>query len=91
MLAISLAQVKVIGAALAALFVIGSIGSALLIKKVVQKVIFSLLLLALAGVVWTQRTAVVDCIDQARAGALQADTQCRFMGIDVSVPTGVRS
>lgn len=60
-----------------------------LVKAVVTKVLTVVVLLALAGLVWSQRTELVDCADDVRdnvaAGAFD-DTTCTFFGQDVTVP-----
>jgi hypothetical protein len=64
-----------------------------LVKQVVTKVLTVAILLAIAGLVWTQRTELTDCADEVQAswtttagtGATVATT-CTFFGQDVTVP-----
>ncbi len=62
-----------------------------LVKQVVTKVLTVAVLLAIAGLVWSQRAELTDCADDVRAnwttgGALAAGTMCTFFGQDVTVP-----
>ena len=61
-----------------------------LVKQVVTKVLSVVVLLAIAGLVWSQRAELTDCADEVRAnwtapGAVDATT-CTFFGQDVKVP-----
>ena len=60
-----------------------------LVKQVVTKVLSVVVLLAIAGLVWSQRTELTDCADEVRttigAGAYD-DTTCTFFGQDVTIP-----
>lgn len=60
-----------------------------LVKAVVTKVLSVLVLLALAGLLWSQRVELNDCADEVRAtisAGLVDDTTCTFFGRDVTVP-----
>lgn len=63
-----------------------------LVKQVVTKVLTVAILLAIAGLVWTQRTELTDCADEVRASwttvapGTSADTMCTFFGQDVTIP-----
>jgi hypothetical protein len=63
-----------------------------LVKQVVTKVLTVAILLAIAGLVWTQRTELTDCADEVRASwttvapGASADTMCTFFGQDVTIP-----
>lgn len=64
-----------------------------LVKQVVTKVLTVGILLAIAGLVWSQRTELTDCADDVRASwtttgttGVTADTMCTFFGQDVTIP-----
>jgi hypothetical protein len=60
-----------------------------LVKQVVTKVLTVAILLAIAGLVWSQRAELTDCADQVRntisAGGFN-DTECTFFGQGVTIP-----
>lgn len=64
-----------------------------LVKQVITKLLTVAILLAIAGLVWTQRTELTDCADDVRASwtatnttGVTADTTCTFFGQDVTIP-----
>jgi len=60
-----------------------------LVKQVVTKVLTVVILLAVAGLVWSQRAELTDCADNVQASIAQAladDTTCTFFGRDVTLP-----
>jgi hypothetical protein len=60
-----------------------------LVKQVVTKVLTVVVLLAIAGLVWSQRAELTDCADNVRDtidAGLAPDTTCTFFGQDVTVP-----
>ena len=60
-----------------------------LVKQVVTKVLTVVVLLAIAALVWSQRTELTDCADQVRAtmsAGLVPDTTCTFFGQGITVP-----
>jgi len=64
-----------------------------LVKQVVTKVLSVGILLAIAGLVWSQRTELTDCADDvtaawtvAGATGVSDDTTCTFFGRDVTIP-----
>ena len=60
-----------------------------LVKHVVTKVLTVAVLLALAFIVYSQRTELVDCADSVNAtlaAGLEPDTTCTFFGQDVTIP-----
>ncbi|WP_117000168.1 hypothetical protein [Desertimonas flava] len=60
-----------------------------LVKQVVTKVLTVAILLAIAGLVYSQRTELNDCVDSARvtiAAGLVDDTECTFFGQSVKIP-----
>jgi hypothetical protein len=59
------------------------------VKHVVSKVLTVVILLAIAGLVWSQRTELNDCADNVQATIdqnLSTATRCKFFGRDVTVP-----
>lgn len=60
-----------------------------LVKQVVTKVLTVAVLLAIAGLVWSQRAELTDCADEVQATigqALASDTTCTFFGRAVTIP-----
>ena len=58
-----------------------------LVKQVVTKVLTVAILLALAGLVYSQRSELDECVDEVRANVgLNADMNCTFFGQDVKIP-----
>jgi hypothetical protein len=59
------------------------------VKEVIKKVLTVVILLAIAGLAWSQRAELTDCADEVRgtvtAGAMP-DTTCTFFGQEVTVP-----
>lgn len=89
MIALSLDSAKNIAIVVAVVFVAFAVVSAWVIKNVVTKLIMILLLAGLALGVWTQRSSLQDCADQAKAKAEALDTSgvsCHFFGTEVKVP-----
>ena len=59
------------------------------VKNVVSKVLTVVILLAIAGLVWSQRTELNDCADNVQATIdqnLSTSTTCTFFGRDVTMP-----
>jgi hypothetical protein len=67
----------------AVVFLLAGIVSAVLIHKVVGKVISLALCALVALVFWSQRVNIQDCADNARLGP----ANCRFLWFDVTVPS----
>src|SRR5687768_4985307 len=85
-LAIDVDGAKTLALALVGGFVVLSIVSAIVIKKITTKLISTLLLVGLALGVWTQRSELQDCAERARdraAAGIQGDLSCSFFGTDV--------
>ena len=60
-----------------------------LVKAVVTKVLTVGLLLALAGLVWSQRSELTECADNVEAMIAQnlnPDMSCTFFGREVTIP-----
>lgn len=91
-LALTLDSAKNIAIGLAAVFAIGSIGAAWIMKTIVQKVAMALVLAVLAFAVWSQRTSLQDCADKVqdayeRNGTTVSlsDTDCSFFGATITI------
>jgi hypothetical protein len=87
MLALTLDQAKTIATLAVAVLVVGAIGSAWLMKEIMQKVALVVILGLLAVLVWTQRSSLDDCADRVRAAGFSDDTTCSFFGRDVTIST----
>lgn len=60
-----------------------------IVKEVVKKVLTVLILLAIAGLAWSQRSELTDCADRVSdslGAGLIDDTTCTFFGQAVTVP-----
>jgi hypothetical protein len=60
-----------------------------LVKEVVKKVLTVVILLAIAGLAWSQRAELTACADEVRGtveAGLAPDTTCTFFGQQVTVP-----
>lgn len=63
--------------------------SAILIKKLVGKLIALAVLGLLVGMVWAQRANLADCAEQVQQEATSpqdGEAACRVFGVDVDVP-----
>jgi cobalamin biosynthesis protein CobD/CbiB len=87
MLALTLGQAKAIGVLVVIALIALAIGSAWLMKTIMQKVALVVILGLLAILVWTQRSSLDDCADRVRAAGLRGDTTCSFFGRDVQIST----
>lgn len=59
------------------------------VKQVVTKVLTVVVLLALAGLLWSQRVELNDCansLSETVTSGFTSDTTCTFFGRDVTVP-----
>lgn len=83
MLALTLEQAKTIGIGLAGLFVVGAVLSLWLVTKILKKLLLVVVLMVLAGVVWSQRASLEDCADRVEAEGRTAT--CTFFGRDVTI------
>ena len=61
-----------------------------MVKEVVKKVFTVVILLAIAGLAWSQRAELTACADEVRDDrrrrAPMPDTTCTFFGQEVTVP-----
>jgi hypothetical protein len=77
--------------AIGAVLVLGIL-SAIVVRKVVGKIISLVVTLGLVATLWGQRSAIKDCVDKAKVQApnavvgTPADVTCSFFGTDVRVP-----
>ncbi|MEM1333779.1 MAG: hypothetical protein AAGG08_10000 [Actinomycetota bacterium] len=92
LLGISLDTARNIALVVVAVFVIGGIAAAWIMKTIMQKVATAAVLALLAFAVWSQRTALDDCADKVRQNfALDGtsptfvDTDCSFFGTEVTI------
>ncbi|MEP1122482.1 MAG: hypothetical protein ABJH68_01160 [Ilumatobacter sp.] len=95
-LAISLSEAKNIGIGLVALFLLGSVVAAWLMKTIIQKIATAAVLVVLAFAVFTQRTSLQDCADKVRTvyelrdeaavPEQPLDTECSFFGTTIGIP-----
>lgn len=63
---------------------VGAVLAAWLASKIIQKVVFVVVLVALGFAVWTQRDALEDCADRVDA-ADEGSATCTFFGRDVTI------
>ncbi|MFK8026107.1 MAG: hypothetical protein AB8G26_19290 [Ilumatobacter sp.] len=92
MVALSLSDAKNIAIAVAAVFIVGGLLAAWIMKTIVQKLIVTAVLLLLAFAVWSQRQSLDDCADKVQAAyerqgstvTLQ-DTECSFFGMTINI------
>jgi hypothetical protein len=84
----SLETAKTVAIVIVAVFALGAIAAAWLMKTIVQKVVVFVVLGVLATVVWSQRASLQDCADRVKenlAAGATADTDCSFFGTDVTI------
>lgn len=90
MLALTLGQAKTIAILVVVVLVGLALASAWLMKEVMQKVAFVVILGLLALLVWTQRSSLQECSEKVRAAGAtindaDADTTCSFFGRDIEI------
>jgi hypothetical protein len=83
---LTLDTVKTIALVAAVVFVILAVVAAVLLKTIAQKLAVAAILVLLALVVWTQRSALQTCADLVRATDGSVSTTCTFFGQDVDIP-----
>lgn len=89
MLALTLGSARHLGVAIVVIFVVLAVVSATVIANVTTKIVTMLLMAGFALGVWTQRSNLSDCAEQAKAKATIGDTSpttCTFFGVEVDVP-----
>ena len=91
-LGVSLDTAKNIGLVVMAVFLIGGVLAAWLMKTIVQKLAVAAVLGLLAFAVWSQRASLQDCADKVRenlalegTNATFVDTECSFFGATVTI------
>ena len=88
-LALTSEQVPDIAIAMVLVLAAGAVLCAILIKKIVGKLIALAVLALLVGMVWAQRANLSDCAEQVQQEAtspLDGQAACRVFGVDVDVP-----
>lgn len=90
MLALSLGQAKTIATLIVVALVGFALASAWLMKEVMQKIAFVVILGLLATLVWTQRSSLQECSEKVRAAGTaindpDVDTTCSFFGRDIEI------
>ena len=92
MLAITLDEAKNISIGLVAVFAIGAVASAWIMKTIMQKVAVAAVLGVLAFAVWTQRQSLQDCADKVKdayefdgVNTTIIDTDCSFFGTTITI------
>jgi membrane-bound ClpP family serine protease len=88
-LALTSEQLGNIAIAVVLLLAAGAVLSAILIKKVVGKLIALAVLALLIGMVWAQRANLMDCADQVQQEATSpqdGQAACTVFGVEVDVP-----
>lgn len=92
MLAITLDEAKNIAIGLVAVFGIGAVAAAWIMKTIVQKVAVAAVLAILAFAVWTQRQSLQDCADKVKdayefdgVNTTIIDTDCSFFGTTITI------
>ena len=73
---------KTTGLVLLAILLVGGVLLAMLIRKIVGKVLVLVIALVAAGFVYSQRSSLSDQVCQARGD---------FLGVSVSIPADVRA
>ncbi len=92
MFALSLEAAKNAAIAVVAVFVVGSVVAAWVMKTIIQKLATTAVLLLLAFSVYSQRTSLQDCADKVKGNFARegtsvtvTDTDCSFFGTTVTV------
>lgn len=85
MLALDVQAASNLGVVIVVALVTLSFVMAAAVKNMMMKLVTMLLLLGLALGVWTQRSALRDCVDRIDSGGF-ADTSCTFFGTQVDIP-----
>ena len=83
---------KTIGTIVIVAFVALGVLSAWLMKTIIQKVIFVVILGGLAVFVYSQRTSLDQCVDDIPVAIAASDKQpatCSFVGFDVELPVTI--
>ncbi|MGD9750317.1 MAG: hypothetical protein AB7W59_04895 [Acidimicrobiia bacterium] len=72
-----------LAAIVAVVFILGGIASAIVVRKVVGKLLSLGVCALIALLFWSQRANIKDCAANASVG----DATCRFLWFDVRVPS----
>ena len=74
-----------------AVFLVGSVVSAILLKTIAQKLAVASIFALLSLLVWSQRSSLESCADLVRESVVaRADATCTFFGRDVDIPLPTR-
>lgn len=87
LLGLSLDTARSVALGLGIGFLAMSVLSAVLVKKIVTRLVMAVLMVALAIAMWSQRSNLQDCAATARQRVAGSGEQvvCTFFGTDVSV------
>ncbi len=89
MLALSVDSARQLGVGIVVLFVVLTVVSATAIANITAKIVTMMVMAGFALGVWTQRTNLTDCAEQAKAKVTVGDTSpttCTFFGVEVDIP-----
>jgi drug/metabolite transporter (DMT)-like permease len=89
--AITLETARTVALAAAIAIVVAAVATLWVFKQVMSKLIAAGLLVVVAGLVWSQRSALDDCADRVHArleSGPETDGTCTFFGRDVTVDGG---
>lgn len=85
---LDLDTIRIVALVGVAVFVIGSIVSAVLLKTIAQKFAVASIFALLALLVWSQRSSLESCADLVRESVVNRESAtCTFFGRDVDIPT----
>lgn len=92
MIALTTDSVKGLGVGAIIVVVVLGLAAALLVQKVIAKVVSLVVMAALGLLLYNQRASITDCANKVKAEAPAAVTgrvtapRCEFLGVDVKVP-----
>lgn len=87
MSALTLDTVKNAALIAAAVFVVGSVVAAVLLRTIAQKLAVASIFALVALLLWTQRASLESCAELVRDAVGTAEsTTCTFFGRDVEIP-----
>ena len=92
MIALTTDSVKGLGVGAIIVVVVLGLAAALLVQKVIAKVVSLVVMAALGLLLYNQRASISDCANKVKAEAPAAVTgrvtapRCEFLGVDVKVP-----
>ena len=92
MIALTTDSVRGLGVGAIIVVVVLGLAAALLVQKVIAKVVSLVVMAALGLLLYNQRASITDCANKVKAEAPAAVTgrvtapRCEFLGVDVKVP-----